>query len=48
MTALRVEAGSDVVELEPWQLCDLRRTARTLIPRAGVSSEIAGRALATS
>ena len=30
---------------EPWQLRDLRRTARTLMGRAGVASEIAERAL---
>ena len=33
------------VELKPWQLRDLRRTARTLMSRAGISTEIAERAL---
>jgi hypothetical protein len=33
------------IELKPWQLRDLRRTARTLMSRAGISTEIAERAL---
>ena len=42
LTALRTqttEAGEnpDAVELKPWQLRDLRRTARTLMTRAGVT-----------
>lgn len=41
------EAGDDPhkVTLEPWQHRDLRRTARTLMPRADVRDEIAERAL---
>jgi hypothetical protein len=40
-------AGQDPaqVEIEPWQLRDLRRTARTLMSRAGVSTDIAERCL---
>lgn len=34
------------VTLEPWQHRDLRRTARTLMPRAGVDKDIAERCLA--
>jgi hypothetical protein len=41
------QAGDDPakVELKPWQLRDLRRTARTLMSRAGVPTEIAERSL---
>ncbi|MBV9434177.1 MAG: hypothetical protein JO137_20330 [Hyphomicrobiales bacterium] len=50
LTALRAEAaqqGLDParVELEPWQLRDLRRTARTLMSRKKVPLEIAERCL---
>jgi hypothetical protein len=50
LAALRLEAkqvGLDPakVELKPWQLRDLRRTARTLMSRAGVSTEVAERCL---
>jgi integrase len=46
LEALRREAkdaGLDpaAVALKPWQLRDLRRTARTLMSRAGISAEIA-------
>jgi hypothetical protein len=34
------------VMLEPWRHQDLRRTARTLMPRAGVDKDIAERCLA--
>lgn len=42
---LRKAAGRDDVTLPRWTTHDLRRTARTLMSRAGVSSEIAERAL---
>jgi hypothetical protein len=50
LAALRAEAKQaglepDKVELKPWQLRDLRRTARTLMSRAGVTTEIAERCL---
>jgi hypothetical protein len=50
LAALRVEAKQAglqpaKVELKPWQLRDLRRTARTLMSRAGVTTEIAERCL---
>jgi integrase len=41
--ALRAELGD---EFRPWQFRDLRRTARTLMTRAGVPREIAERCLA--
>jgi hypothetical protein len=41
--SLRAQDPSN--ELAPWQLRDLRRTARTLMSRAGVTTEIAERAL---
>ena len=44
LASLRMHDPSRV-ELEPWQLRDLRRTARTLMSRAGVSTEVAERAL---
>ncbi len=42
------QAGRDAasVELEPWQHRDLRRTARTLMARMGVSNEVAEHCLA--
>jgi hypothetical protein len=46
LAALREQAKDpDKVKFELWQLRDLRRTARTLMSRAGVSTEIAERAL---
>ncbi len=42
---LRKVVGRDDVELSRWTIHDLRRTARTLMSRAGVPSEIAERAL---
>jgi integrase len=42
---LREIVGRDDVELQRWTLHDLRRSARTLLSRAGVSSEIAERCL---
>lgn len=38
--------ASEAVQLRPWQQRDLRRTARTLMPRAGVNRAIAEHALA--
>ena len=50
LAALRQQAkqagqNPDKVELRSWQLRDLRRTARTLMSRAGISTEIAERML---
>ncbi len=50
LAALREQAQQagqdpDKVELKPWQLRDLRRTARTLMSRAGILTEISERAL---
>jgi hypothetical protein len=50
LAALRAEAKQAglepaKVELKPWQLRDLRRTARTLMSAAGVTTEIAERCL---
>lgn len=41
-------AGEDpeAVELRPWELRDLRRTARTLLSRAGIDTDLAERCLA--
>ena len=39
-------SDSDPVELKPWQHRDLRRTAKTLMKRAGISRDISERCLA--
>jgi integrase len=50
LAALREQAAAaggnpHTVELQPWELRDLRRTARTLMARAGVSEDLAERCL---
>jgi hypothetical protein len=47
LAALRAETGLEPakVELKPRQLRDVRRTARTLMSAAGVTTEIAERCL---
>lgn len=50
LEALREEAKAagedpDKVELEPWELRDVRRTSRTLLARAGVGENISERCL---
>jgi hypothetical protein len=50
LEALRQQArerggDADSVELPPWQLRDLRRTARTLMSRAGIATEVSERCL---
>jgi integrase len=44
LTKLSTEAGEQI-KIAPWQFRDLRRTARTLMSRAGVPFEIAERCL---
>jgi hypothetical protein len=51
LEALRTDAAErgddpDLVELKPWQHRDLRRTAKTLMKRAGISRDISERCLA--
>lgn len=51
LDALRTDAAErgddpDLIELKPWQHRDLRRTAKTLMKRAGVSRDISERCLA--
>ena len=43
--AMRAKLAKIGEELEPWQLRDLRRTARTLMSRAGVGRDISERCL---
>jgi hypothetical protein len=42
----KLKEADPAATLKPWQQKDLRRTARTLMPRAGVDNDIAERCLA--